>query len=376
MTKIDNIDFHELAPQKYWSFPKSYKGNAKEETRNMIFSGDYIGSRKMDGAFYKFVKDMDGNMELLGRSKGVNGDYLNKIDWVPHLMPFFNSIPNGTCLIGELYFPNNEGSNKVTTIMGCLKDKAIARQESGKKLHYYIFDILAHDGKSFLNKTIEERTEELYSFKYQYIPNKETIIYPEVEFAKYYAGQKLWEELQTILANGGEGMVITKRGTCYQPGKRPARQTLKVKKELNETVDVFFTGRATPATVEYNGKEIETWQYWKNTKTGEKFLDDNHNTYKRYYNGESIIPITKGHYYDWAGSLEVGVFKEEKIVPIGFLSGLSDEVKANVKKYSMKPFEMTAMEITEDNAFRHGKFLNWRPDLDIKDCTWEKIFNN
>ena len=72
MTKIDNIDFHELAPQKYWSFPQSYTGNAKEETRNMIFSGDYIGSRKMDGAFYKFVKDMDGNMELLGRSKGVN----------------------------------------------------------------------------------------------------------------------------------------------------------------------------------------------------------------------------------------------------------------------------------------------------------------
>ena len=142
---INGVDFHEVEAQKYWTFPKSYKGDPKEETRNMIFSGDYIGSRKMDGAFYKFIKDENGNMELLGRSRSVSGDFLNKIEWVPHLMPFFESLPNGTCFLGELYFPNNEGSNKVTTIMGCLKEKAIARQEK-TKLHYYIFDCLAIDG--------------------------------------------------------------------------------------------------------------------------------------------------------------------------------------------------------------------------------------
>ena len=43
ITTIDGIDFHALEPQRYWSFAKSYKGNAKEETRSMIFSGEYIG---------------------------------------------------------------------------------------------------------------------------------------------------------------------------------------------------------------------------------------------------------------------------------------------------------------------------------------------
>lgn len=374
---IDGVDFHDLEVQKYWSFPKSYKKDPKEETRSMIFSGDYIGSRKMDGAFYKFVKDMDGNMELLGRSKSVSGDYLNKIDWVPHLMPFFNEVPNGTCLIGELYFPDNEGSNKVTTIMGCLVDKAIARQEKGSKLHYYVFDILAEDGHSYLNMNIEKRIKELGDLKCWISLNAETQeeqYFPEIDWAKYYKGAELWEELQTILAHGGEGIVMTKMGTCYQPGKRPARQTLKVKKELSDTVDVFFTGRATPATIEYKGKEVESWQYWQNTITEEKFLDNGQNTYKKYVEGDTIIPITKGHYYGWAGSLEVGVLKDGKVTPVGFLSGLPDEVKANVKSYAMKPFEMTAMQITEDGAFRHGKFLNWRSDLAVEDCTWEKIF--
>ena len=38
---IDGIDFQNLEAEKYWSFPKSFKGDPKEETRNMIFSGDY-----------------------------------------------------------------------------------------------------------------------------------------------------------------------------------------------------------------------------------------------------------------------------------------------------------------------------------------------
>ena len=115
---IDGIDFQNLESEKYWSFPKSFKGDPKEETRNMIFSDNYLGARKMDGAYYRFIKDMDGNMRLQGRSKSVSGEYLCKLDHVPHLMPYFEGLPNGTCLLGEIYFPQNEGSSNVTTIMG------------------------------------------------------------------------------------------------------------------------------------------------------------------------------------------------------------------------------------------------------------------
>lgn len=370
---INNVDFHNLEAQKYWSFSKSYKGDIKAETKNMVFSNEYIGARKIDGAFYKFIKNDDGTMELLGRNKSVSGDYLNKIEWVPQLNSFFNELPNGTCLLGELYFPNNEGSSNVTKIMGCLKEKAIARQDKGDKLHYYIFDVLAFNGESLYQKNIEDRITYLNDINI--IRNTNYNEY--IDVAKYYEGKELWDQLQQILSNGGEGIVITKKGTCYQPGKRSARQTLKIKKELQETIDCFFTGRITSPTKEYTGKEIETWQYWLNERTGEKIQGE---YYKEYFNGAPYTPITKSYFNNWAGSLEIGVIKEDKVIPIGFISGLSDEIKANYKDYKGKVVEVTAMEILYDNGkfsgLRHAKIKQFRPDLTIKDCTWEKIFGN
>ena len=361
---IDGIDFHNLENQRYWSFPKSYNGDPKSETRNMIFSGEYIGARKVDGAFYKFIKDEDGNMELLGRSKGVSGDYLNKIDWVPHLQPFFDELPNGTCLLGEIYLPSKEGSRHVTTIMGCLVDKAIERQEKGEKLHYYIFDVLADNGKSLIKEPIEERID---------ILNLCWRAYGEgyYSWAKYYTGEELWRELQFELGRGHEGMVITRLGTCYQPGKRPARQTLKIKKEIQDTIDCFFTGRISAPTREYTGKEIETWRYWEDTLTGKKMTGQKYHLYAQ---GEPIEPITKPYYYGWAGSLEIGLMKDGKVEGIGWLSGLPDLIKGDPQAYKGKVIEVAAMEMFKDTkALRHAKMLQFRDDKTPEECLWSQL---
>lgn len=363
---IDNVNFHTLEPQKYWSTPSTWTPERKkQEVHNAIFSTEYIGARKMDGAFYKFLKDEDGNMELLGRSKSVSGDYLNKIEWVPQLHNFFNDLPNGTCLLGEIYFPNNEGSNNVTTIMGCLKEKAIARQEAREKLHYYIFDVLAYDGKSYLKKPIEDRVEELILCWRAYGENYH-------EWAEYFEGVELWNRLQTILANGGEGIVITKKGTCYQPGKRPARQTFKVKKELQETIDVVILDKNPPTRI-YSGKDILNWKYWENVRTGEKLEGA---LYKNYNEGETIEPVTKTYWNGWAGSLVIGVRKDNKLIPIGSLSGMTEEVLSNWESYKGKVAEVTAMEIMKTGGLRHPKFVQWRPDLTAKDTDWYRIFGD
>ena len=56
-----------------------------------------------------------------------------------------------------------------------------------------------------------------------------------------------------------------------QPGKRPARKTLsKVKKELAENIDCFFTGRYTSPTRLYSGKELESWKYWVRIRDNQK----------------------------------------------------------------------------------------------------------
>lgn len=371
-----NINFHELEPMKYWAPPSSWsKEKTIETTKSRIFSGDWIGARKMDGAFYKFVKDENGNMELLGRSKGVGGDYLNKIDWVPQLHEVFEKMPNGTCLIGEIYFPNKEGSRHVTTIMGCLVDKALQRQQSSDKLHYYIFDVLQWDGAEFISQPIKNRIEFLHQYISKY--NNEYI-----EYAEYYEGEDLWNRLQMILANGGEGIVITRKGATYQPGKRPSKDCMKVKQELKQTIDCVVIGANAP-TQAYSGKDIDNWPYWINTVTEEKLpvIQDSYKYHTAAIQGEPLLAVTKNYYYGWAGSLKLGLYeKDGKLTYFGDLSGLADEVKAKWRDYVGKVCEVGGMQIsrTENGrpAIRHPKLIQWRDDKDKKDCIWQQVYEN
>lgn len=370
---IDGIEFHELPAEKYWSFPASYKKDSKAETRNMIFSGDYLGARKMDGAYYRFVKDMDGNMVLQGRSRSVSGEFLNKIDWVPHLHNFFNSLPNGTCLLGELYFPTHEGSSEVTKIMGCKTPKAIERQVNDK-LHYYIFDVWAFDGISFLEDTFEKRIDQLETLRIYSKPNSlmedRTDLFPEIDFAIYYEGAQLWNKLQCILEEGGEGVVITKRTSHAEPGKRAARKTLKIKKEIANTIDCIVIG-ANPPTKEYKGKNLENWEYYIDLKTEENLPIKNH--YKEYLDGAPILPVTKNWYMKMAGSLRLGLVKNDKVIYFGDLSGLPYEVLQNWDNYKGKVCEVTAMQITDDHKLRHPKFVCWREDKNPRECLIDQV---
>lgn len=377
---IDGYDFGEMEAMKYFAPPSTWSDEKKRENARMkIYSGEWFGSEKKDGYFAKLIKDEDGNIILYSRSRGVNGKFADKHEWVPHLNGFFESLPNGTCLLGELYFPSQPGSRNVTTIMGCLKEKAIARQEKGEKLHFYVFDCLAWDGKSWL----KEKALRRFTWVSAFAP----IGY--VSFAQYVSGADLNILLQEILARGDEGIVITHEDGLYEPGKRPSKTTLKIKKELKQTIDCFFTGRGSAPTKEYTGKEIETWTYWENTVNGAK---TNAEMYKEYKNGCPITPVTKGYFNGWYGSLEIGVLKHKvgskckingvdyedtEVFPIGWLSGLPDEMKADPKKYAFKPMEVTAMEYDSINhSLRHGKMVGWRKDLTLADCTYEKIDDN
>ena len=375
---IDGYDFGEMEIMKYYAPPSTWSDEKKRDNaRAKIFSGDWLGAEKRDGYFAQLIKDEDGNILLYSRSRGVNGKFADKHEWVPHLQSFFDMIPNGTCFLGEIYFPSAPGSRNVTTIFGCLKEKAVARQEKGEKLHFYIFDCLAYAGKSWMSYPARKR----FAFVDSY-----DVAAEYVSHAHYVCGQELWTMLQEILARDDEGVVITNGDGLYEPGKRPSKTPLKIKKELKQTIDCFFTGVGSAPTKIYTGKEIETWKYWENQMTHQKI---NAEMYKEYAAGCPIVPITKGYYNGWAGSLEIAVLKQKpgskckigdtvyentEIFPIGWLSGLPDEMKAEPKKYAFKPIEITAMEWDAwNNSLRHGKMVGWRKDLTLTDCTLEKI---
>ena len=185
---INGIDFYNMEAMKYYSPPNSWSiEKRKDNAVSKIFSGQWWGARKVDGAFYAFICDEDGNRFLRGRSKSVSGEYLDKYELVPQLHSFFESLPKGTCLLGEIYLPRDEQAKTTTSFMNCLPEKAIKRQQKEEdKLHYYIFDILADEGKSLINTPAKERFDLLNSYWRAY-PNQ------YVEWAKYYNGKELWD---------------------------------------------------------------------------------------------------------------------------------------------------------------------------------------
>lgn len=365
---IDGVDFYHIEAEKYWTFPKTTKADVKTEINNMIFSGDYMGAEKRDGSYYRFEVDEDGNQFLVARNENVKGEMTDKIEWVPHLKPFFDSLPKGTCLLGEIHKKEDSASRKITTIMGCLKDKAIERQKNDP-LYYYVFDVWAWDGKSLLSATAKERFELLAQIEKNYGGAQ------CIRFAHYYTGQALWDELIRVRAQGGEGIVITKAESHAEPGKRTARKTLKIKKELDNPIDCFLTGRYKPSTKAYRGDNIENWQYWYREDTDSKLLG---NHFKEYSDGEPISPVSKGFYYGWASAVEIAVYKDDEVYPVGWISGITEEVKAGIveepEKWKGRVVAINAMEIEEDTKrLRHGKIIEWRSDKPARDCEFSQL---
>jgi hypothetical protein len=364
---IGDIDWINANAMLYWSYPSSYKKDSKEEIKNYIYSGDYYGALKVDGYYQRLVKDEEGNCFMIARNKNVKGEAVNKYEWVPQLHPYMESLPNGSVLLCEIYLPGNEGSKKITSLLGCLRDKCISRQEKGQKLHFYVFDVCAWEGENMTETPALERFKKLDEISREY-PNE------FVEYAEYYNGDELWEKIGDYLEDGREGVVITHKDCSIYFKRTPARTTIKIKKEINKTIDCIFTGHYLPPTRVYTGKEIETWKYWENIRNGE--LKEG-NYYEEYADGAPLEPVTKPYFFKFAGSLEIGLVKGDKVVPIGYLSGLTEEIKANPDKYKGRVIEVTAMEIMEDtHALRHGKMLRFRDDLTLQDATWEKVFGN
>lgn len=375
---IEGIDFYNLEAMKYYSTPSTWSEEKKKENAmSKIFSGEWLGSQKRDGIFVMCGRNPEGEIFLRPRAKNVKGEFINKVDWVPHLHDFFNQLDCGTVLLGELYLPKNEQAKSSSSIMNSLKEKAIKRQEKDEnKLILYVFDVLAENGVSYLDNRAEDRFDILNSF-WRAFPHQ------FVEWAKYVTGQELWDTLQNLLADGYEGVVIINKDSVYKPGKRSNAISLKIKKEIQETVDCVITG-ANPPTKYSGTKEPETWEWWFDERTNQRLTatayKESHgrSIYNLYADGAQIVPVTKAWYYGWAGSLRLGLFKDGILVHVGDLSGITDDVKENWQKYVGKVVEISCMEFSENaeggRGFRHPRLISYRTDVEPQDCTYERVF--
>ena len=365
----DNVD---IQCMKYWSFPSSYsREKRREELSNMLYSDAYVASEKKDGHFYFFYKDDNGAVFLRSRTKGVNG-WNFKNEFVPHMQDFFDKVPNSSLLVGEMYLPG-ETSKAVVSILGCLLEKSLYRQQDDKKkMHFYIFDVLYWGGQELHLKGAEERSHFLTD---TVAPLAEEHLF--IDFPTFwYTGEDIHENWLRILDEGGEGVVMSQKNYSYNFGKRTARKNIKLKKELEETIDVFLTGRYKEATYLYTGKELDKWSYWYNPQTGERI---NANMSER-LNHDGFEPVTSHWYHGFAGSVEIGMMKDGKEIVVGYISNITQDVREGIvkdnSKYKHRVLELQAMEIDRSNAIptlRHAKIEQWRDDKDYKDCSWEQL---
>ena len=370
----NNKELYELTPMKYFSFPSTYSSQQKQERiKFLLDTNQYIYSLKTDGNWSRAIW-MEGEMLLQSRTvskkTGTYGEFQDKVLFADAIREAFHDT---TMLIGEIYL--DEGRDKdVGTILRCLPDKALSRQKGDKVLKYRIFDCWYYNGINLLNTPIIERIK--------YLPKAvEAIGSPLVDYVKYYEAKSetFFDKLNNIFNAGGEGVVLYHKDMVPCEGATPSWQTLKVKQEMALDADCFIYGTE-PAEKNYTGKELPTWQYWMDDKTGEKFVGS---YYLDYLDGGMLIPISKGYYHNWPGAIKCAVWDENhNPIVLCKCSGLTEEMKAalrdNYDDWHMCPVKINGMMLSQDKdgnySIRHPKLITIRDtDMDIEDCTLSKI---
>lgn len=349
-----------LEPMKYFDKqPDGLSENLKKKYDAMISNenNEYIATCKYDGEWTMFIK-WDGRILIRSRSiSKVTGKYGDKTAHLPHLVEEMQYWPNNTVILGEVCWGEfGTVSTDVGTILRCLPAKAVERQKE-RKLVVKVFDVLAYAGHVYIDYDYETRTEVIggvfgnapeandkYFTATYFCPNDMT----PAEFA------------DEIISQGGEGVVIQRKDYVYEPGKRTAWKTLKLKQRLPQ-MELPVVGRLSPKQY-YEGDCPETWPYY--VMVDSTYDDEEGNTY---YTSEKVL-VTKPYFYGWMNGIVVEL-------PDGttceVTSGLTDadrewlatmeaaEMIKNGELYAV----IQAMQINTLGRLRHPALVRLRNDM-------------
>ena len=139
--------------------------------------------------------------------------------------------------------------------MGCLAPEAITRQQSSGLIHYYLHDVIRYNGVDLQDKGAWTRYQVLKAIWDKFNLSQ----YHFLELAEAHTSN-IQEFTASALDKGEEGVVLKKKDAVYVPDKRPAWSSVKIKKM--DFIDCICIGFE-DATKYYDGKEIQSWQYWE-----------------------------------------------------------------------------------------------------------------
>lgn len=307
-----------MTPMKYFDNPDPKTDLLKQKRSDMLNNKDnkYIATQKWDGEWGMFIKQ--DNDHILIKSRGISkvtGTYGNKTASLPHLVEEMRGWPNGTVVLAEICWPQlGKVSTDVGTILRSLPERAIAKQKSDGYLIAKVFDILCLCETNLINEPYIDRLTTAANMFNGHGYFTMTDIFTD-SFA---------EAADDIISRKGEGIVIQLRDYIYDPGKRSAWKTLKVKQKLPlmelQVVDTI------DAQMIYKGDNIDSWPYWyveasEDDETSELVnLSDDKDAKSRHSEHSVWYPVTKPYFFGW----KMGVQCDYNGTIINASSGLDD----------------------------------------------------
>ena len=278
------------------------------------FREHHVAEPKIDGSRYLFYIGSDPT----GRHQGnaLLSRHISKVDNLPvdktgHVIGLKNPIPGltGTVLDGEVFFKD---FTYTQSILNCSTANAIERQKDGGILKYHVFDCRVFRGEDISGLPLSKRRQVAEAVvKHIGLPN--------VSLVPQWPHDRIQEMFNLIVAAGGEGVIVKDVRMGY------GCSWAKMKKSYE--ISCFISGY----------------------KPG------------------------NGKYSDSIGAIAVSIYNDGKPIEIGFASGFSDVVRAemnkNRDKFLGRIVDVYAQELSAGLRLRHPTFLRFRDDYAQVDCT-------
>lgn len=299
---------------------------------------NWIAEEKLDGSRYVLHIDYDGLCRLYSRRDFPR---IEKAANVPHITgrrPELTALGTvmdprllrpypgfeGTVLDGEIKLPGSTFLSETTGIMNMLPANAIAEQGRVGLLHFTVFDMPFMRG-------IDMRPYKYRDRRVQLIGLLRMINNPHISVVSAWQADKR-AFYDQVLSRGGEGIVLKHINSCY------GENWVKRKKYTDVSVFVTDFQRGRPS---------------------------------------KVVGTAVGKYEHTLGALIVSVYDGDRLYEMGRCSGMDDATRdavwANRDAYMFKVCDVRAQEVSPHGRLREPRFLRWRDDLDIRECTLDNV---